>query len=118
MSKEQNNQKLLHWADQTAEKIIRERGDLDSYTCASGITPSGTVHIGNFREIISVDLVVRALRDRGKKVRFIYSWDDYDVFRKVPENMPGKETLQNYLRYPITMVPAAMPLTRVITKWM
>ena len=105
MSKEQNNQKLVHWADQTAEKIIRERGDLESYTCASGITPSGTVHIGNFREIISVDLVVRALRDRGKKVRFIYSWDDYDVFRKVPENMPGKETLQNYLRYPITMVP-------------
>ncbi len=97
--------KLVHWADQCAEKIIRERGDLDSYTCASGITPSGTVHIGNFREIISVDLVVRALRSRGKKVRFIYSWDDYDVFRKVPENMPGKETLQNYLRYPITMVP-------------
>ncbi|MFC2282044.1 MAG: class I tRNA ligase family protein, partial [Treponema socranskii subsp. buccale] len=69
--------KLVHWADQCAEKIIRERGDLDSYTCASGITPSGTVHIGNFREIISVDLVVRALRSRGKKVRFIYSWDDY-----------------------------------------
>ena len=61
-----------HWADQTADKIIRERGDLDVYTCASGITPSGTVHIGNFREIISVDLVVRALRDRGKNVRFIY----------------------------------------------
>ena len=67
--------KLVHWADQCAEKIIRERGDLDSYTCASGITPSGTVHIGNLREIISVDLVVRALRSRGKKVRFIYSWD-------------------------------------------
>ena len=61
---------LVHWADRVADQIIRERGDLDLYTCASGITPSGTVHIGNFREIISVDLVVRALRDRGKKVRF------------------------------------------------
>lgn len=97
--------KLSHWADQTAEKIIRERGDLDVYTCASGITPSGTVHIGNFREIISVDLVVRALRDRGKKVRFIYSWDDYDVFRKVPQNMPKADQLADYLRFPITMVP-------------
>ena len=105
MSKEQNNQKLLHWADQTAEKIIRERGDLETYTCASGITPSGTVHIGNCREIMSVDLVVRALRDRGKKVRFIYSWDDYDVFRKVPLNMPQPEVLEKYLRYPITKVP-------------
>ncbi|UTC63082.1 lysine--tRNA ligase [Treponema sp. OMZ 787] len=100
-----NEKKLLHWADQTAEKIIRERGDLDVYTCASGITPSGTVHVGNFREIISVDLVVRALRSRGKNVRFIYSWDDYDVFRKVPLNMPKPEVLEKYLRYPITMVP-------------
>jgi lysyl-tRNA synthetase class 1 len=94
-----------HWADETAEKIIREKGDKDDYTCASGITPSGTVHIGNFREIISTDLVVRALRDKGKKVRFIYSWDDYDVFRKVPLNMPGQEELAKYLRFPITMVP-------------
>ncbi len=105
--KNQQNQKkqALHWADQTAEKIIRERGDLDVYTCASGITPSGVVHIGNFREIISVDLVVRALKDKGKNVRFIYSWDDYDVFRKVPANMPKQEELEKYLRYPITMVP-------------
>jgi len=105
MSKEKNTNKLFHWADQTAEKIIRERGDLDVYTCASGITPSGTVHIGNFREIISVDLVVRALEKRGKKVRFIYSWDDYDVFRKVPQNMPKPEELEKYLRFPITLVP-------------
>ena len=96
---------IFHWADRTADQIIRERGDLDLYTCASGITPSGTVHIGNFREIISVDLVVRALRDRGKKVRFIYSWDDYDVFRKVPLNMPNQDILEKHLRYPITLVP-------------
>lgn len=94
-----------HWADITATKIIALKGDKDSYTCASGITPSGTVHIGNFREIISTELVVRALRERGKKVRFIYSWDDYDVFRKVPKNMPSPEMLETYLRYPITLVP-------------
>ena len=94
-----------HWADEFAAKVVREKGDKELYTCASGITPSGTVHIGNFREIISVELVVRALRDLGKKVRFIYSWDDYDVFRKVPENMPKQEELKEYLRFPITMVP-------------
>ena len=94
-----------HWADETAAKIIFEKGEKDLYTCASGITPSGTIHIGNFREIISVELVVRALRGKGKKVRFIYSWDDYDVFRKVPQNMPNQEMLAKYLRFPITMVP-------------
>jgi lysyl-tRNA synthetase class 1 len=97
--------KAGHWADNYAEKIIREKGEKDLYVCASGITPSGTVHIGNFREIISVELVVRALRDRGKKVRFIYSWDDYDVFRKVPKNMPNPQMLERYLRQPITLTP-------------
>lgn len=101
-----NEQPILsHWADINAAKIIREKGEKEVYVCASGITPSGTVHIGNFREIISVDLVVRALREMGKKVRFIYSWDDYDVFRKVPKNMPNQEMLTKHLRWPITLVP-------------
>ena len=97
--------KSTHWADVTADKIIRERGPKAQYTCASGITPSGTVHIGNFREIISVELVARALAEKGENVRFIYSWDEYDVFRKVPQNMPQQELLETYLRKPITLVP-------------
>lgn len=104
MSNEKKTESV-HWADQMADRIIREKGDKEMYTCASGITPSGTVHIGNFREIITVDLVVRALREKGKNVRFIYSWDDYDVFRKVPKNMPQPEVLEKYLRKPITLVP-------------
>ena len=61
----------MHWADQTARRIIKEKGDKSKYTVAAGITPSGTVHIGNFREMITVDLVHRALKDAGKNVRFI-----------------------------------------------
>jgi len=99
------SKKPQHWADKYADKIVREKGEKDEYVCASGITPSGTVHIGNFREIISVDLVYRALKDMGKKSRFIYSWDDYDVFRKVPKNMPNPKKLETYLRMPITDVP-------------
>ncbi|MGM0432372.1 MAG: lysine--tRNA ligase [Spirochaetota bacterium] len=97
--------KSIHWADITADTIVRQKGEKKLYTCASGVTPSGTVHIGNFREIISVELVARALRDKGKPVRFIFSWDDYDVFRKVPKNMPEPELLESYLRKPITLVP-------------
>src|SRR3989338_3346809 len=95
----------MHWADQAARRIISEKGDKKSYVCASGITPSGIVHIGNFREIITVDIVTRALRDLGKEVRFIYSWDDYDTFRKVPEGIPGKELLKSSLRKPIVDIP-------------
>src|SRR3989338_1149832 len=96
---------VLHWADQVAERVIQIKGDKEKYTVASGITPSGTVHIGNFREIITTELIARALRNRGKKVRFIYSWDDYDVFRKVPANMPKQEMLKTYMRQSIVDVP-------------
>jgi len=92
MAKEQ---KSYHWTDVAADNIIRQKGDKETYTVASGITPSGVVHIGNFREIITVDLVKRALEKKGKKVRFIYSWDDYDVFRKVPKGMPKQEELMS-----------------------
>ncbi len=96
-----------HWADQTAARIIRRYGEKDSYTVASGITPSGTVHIGNFREVFTVDLVARGLRSLGKQVRFIYSWDDFDTFRKVPVNLPNQEMLKTHLRRPISRVPDA-----------
>ena len=105
VDKNENQKQACHWADQIAEKVIREKGDKDAYTVASGITPSGVVHFGNFREVITVDLVARALMQRGKKVRFIYSWDDYDTFRKVPANMPKQEELKNYLFQPIVDVP-------------
>jgi len=83
----------VHWADKAAEKIIKEKGDKDSYTLASGITPSGVIHMGNFREVITVDLIDRALKKLGKKTRFIYSWDEFDRLRKVPVNMPNQEEL-------------------------
>ena len=94
-----------HWADQAAQKLIGKRSGQDSFVLASGITPSGAVHIGNFREVITVDLVARALRKQGKKVRFIFSWDSFDTFRKVPADMPNKPLLEENLWRPIARVP-------------
>ena len=95
----------LHWAEFAADKIIRERGDKEEYTLASGITPSGVVHFGNFREVITVYFVAEALKKRGKRVRFIFSWDDYDTFRKIPKNMPNPKELENFLYQPIVDTP-------------
>ena len=94
-----------HWADRAAERIIRQRGDRARYVVASGVAPSGSVHFGHLREVMSTELVARALRDRGKQVRFIYSWDDYDVFRKVPVNLPRRDELARHLRKPVVDVP-------------
>ena len=94
-----------HWADQVAQRLVSTKPTQEKYTLASGITPSGTVHIGNFRELITVDFVNRALKRLNKKTRFFFSWDDYDVFRKVPKNMPKQELLSKYLGKSIIDTP-------------
>ncbi|WP_297068492.1 lysine--tRNA ligase [Thermococcus sp.] len=94
---------MAHWADHMAEKIIRERGNKEEYVVESGITPSGYVHIGNFREVFTAYIIGHALRDRGKRVRHIHMWDDYDRFRKVPKNVPAE--WGRHLTRPVREVP-------------
>lgn len=94
-----------HWTDIAALRVIKERGDKDHYVVASGITPSGTVHVGNFREVVTVAFVAKALADLGKKVHFIYSWDNFDTFRKVPKNLPDQNAFKPYLRQAIARIP-------------
>lgn len=93
----------VYWADQLADETVERFPGRDTYLCAAGISPSGLVHAGNFREIITVDLVAKALELRGEDVRFIYSWDDYDRFRKVPENVPDE--WEEYIGMPLSNVP-------------
>ncbi len=94
-----------HWADHAAQRTMAAHPGAERFVVAAGITPSGVVHIGNLREVITVDFLARALRDQGAQVRFIYSWDDFDVFRKVPADMPEQEMLQANLRRSIADVP-------------
>ncbi len=105
MTTDARDPRLNHWADQAADRTLRAHPGADTIVVAAGITPSGVVHIGNFREVITVDLVARALADRGAKVRFIYSWDDFDVFRKVPVDAPQQDMLRAQLGRSIADVP-------------
>ncbi len=93
----------MHWAERIAREIIEKYPNEEVYTCASGISPSGSVHIGNFREIITTYFVVRALQDLGKQTRFIFSWDDYDRFRKVPKNID--QSFDQYIGLPYSDIP-------------
>jgi lysyl-tRNA synthetase, class I len=100
-----NNGTQLHWAFTSARNTMAQHGDLDKYVCASGITPSGIIHIGNFREAMTVDLVKRAFKIMGKNAVHIHSWDNFDVFRKVPKDMPKQDLLSQHLRMSIVDVP-------------
>lgn len=94
---------VVFWSDQLAEKVVEAFPEEEVYVCASGISPSGAVHIGNFREIITTDFVVKSLERMGKEVRFIYSWDDYDRFRKVPAGVP--DAFEQHIGKPLSAVP-------------
>ena len=57
----------MHWSEKIAEEIVRRNPDKAEYVCAAGISPSGSVHIGNFRDIATSYFVVKALKKAGKR---------------------------------------------------
>lgn len=91
-------------ADEVAEESKR-RGTKP--LAASGLSPSGNIHLGNFREVMSPHLVADELRRRGVDAEHIISWDDYDRFRKVPNGIPGVDaSWEEHVGKPLTSVPA------------
>ena len=77
----------MHWSEKLAQQIIDRNPNKEEYVCAAGISPSGSIHIGNFRDIATSYFVVKALRKKGKKARLLFSWDEFDRMRKVPVNV-------------------------------
>jgi len=92
-----------HWSSAVAEVVEERFPGLPVYTSAAGISPSGIVHFGNFRDVMTAVMVADALKAKDKKVRIIFSWDDYDRFRKVPVGVPAE--FVKYIGMPLTSVP-------------
>ncbi len=96
----------MHWSDAIAEKIIARNPEKEEYVCAAGISPSGSIHIGNFRDIATSLFVVKALQRQGKKARLLFSWDEFDRMRKVPKNVSAiRDDFEPYIGYPYVDVP-------------
>ncbi len=96
----------MHWAEKIAEEVIARNPNKEEYVCAAGISPSGSVHIGNFRDVATSYYVVRALRKKGKKARLLFSWDEFDRLRKVPSNIaPLDPEFDKYLGMPYAYIP-------------
>ena len=93
----------MHWAERIADSLIAQHPGHEVYHFASGTTPSGPVHCGNLRDILTNWFVARCLLDRGKRIKLIHSWDNYDRFRKVPKDVP--ENYSTYLGKPVADVP-------------
>ena len=96
----------MHWSERIADKIIERNPNKKVYVCAAGTSPSGSVHIGNFRDVAVPYFVARALKQRGKNVRFLLSWDDFDRLRKVPVNVSKiVDGYEKYIGAPYALIP-------------
>ena len=97
----------MHWSDEIAQRIIERNPEKEEYVCAAGISPSGSVHIGNFRDVATPWFVVKALRKKGKKARLLFSWDEYDRCRKIPANVQAVvgDSYDQYIGCPYVDIP-------------
>ncbi len=96
----------MHWSERIADKIIEKNPNKEVYVCAGGASPSGSIHIGNFRDMATPYFVALALKNKGKKVRFLFSFDDFDRLRKVPINVSNVVSgFEQYIGMPYTFVP-------------
>ncbi|GAB2581230.1 lysine--tRNA ligase [Paractinoplanes abujensis] len=95
------------WVSRFADEVIAEaerRAPGKPIVCASGLSPSGPIHLGNLREVMTPHLVADEIRRRGRECVHIISWDDFDRFRKVPAGID--ESWSEHIGKPLTSVPA------------
>ena len=90
----------MHWADKVAEELL-SRGK--KHRIATGITPSGHIHLGNLREMLTADVVRRAVEDRGGKAEMVYIADTFDPLRKRYPFLP--EEYEKYVGMPLSEIP-------------
>ena len=72
----------------------------------TGYGPSGLPHIGTFGEVARTTMIMRAFREISDiPAKLICFSDDLDGMRKIPGNVPNKETLSEHIQKPLTSVP-------------
>jgi lysyl-tRNA synthetase class 1 len=92
------------WVGRLADEVIAAAAPDARIVCASGLSPSGPIHLGNLREVLTPHLVADEIRRRGRDCEHLLSWDDFDRFRRVPAGIdPAWEA---HIGKPLTSVPA------------
>ena len=105
---------LKAWPFKEAEQIIKRNGGLANFKIPSkgyilletGYGPSGLPHIGTFGEVVRTTMVRNALMSLVNcPTKLIAFSDDMDGLRKVPDNVPNKDMLSQYIGKPLTSIP-------------
>jgi len=86
----------------TAENLLAARGE-GPHVVATGISPSGNIHVGNLREVLVGEAVVNALKALGSEARFVFHADTIDPLRKIAPGVPAD--LESYLGHSLSRIP-------------
>ena len=110
MIKKENLDKTSAWPFVEAKKLLRERKSFiekkGRITLQTGYGPSGLPHIGTFGEVARTSMLVNALNQLTEFPTEIITFsDDMDGLRKVPDNVPNQQLLNENLHKPLTKVP-------------
>ena len=95
-------------ARKLVDRISRRGTPLKGVVFETGYGPSGLPHIGTFGEVARTTMVrtaFRVLTGDPVPTRLVCFSDDMDGLRKVPDNVPNKEMMRQYLNQPLTAVP-------------
>ena len=104
------------WPFQEAQRLLKRypdgaKPDGSPVLFETGYGPSGLPHIGTFQEVLRTTLVRRAFealigaKPEDGKTRLVAFSDDMDGLRKVPDNVPNQQLLQDNLHLPLSRVP-------------
>ncbi|PKP94059.1 MAG: lysine--tRNA ligase [Alphaproteobacteria bacterium HGW-Alphaproteobacteria-16] len=97
------------WPYEEARKLLKRYPDGKAQgpvLFETGYGPSGLPHIGTFNEVLRTTMVRHAFETLSDTpTRLIAFSDDMDGLRKVPDNVPNREMLAEYLGKPLTQVP-------------
>ncbi len=71
---------MAFWADEVAGRIAAAG---DAHNLATGISPSGEIHLGNLREVMTAEGILRVLQERRVPARLMFIADNLDPLRRV-----------------------------------
>ncbi|UOY10361.1 lysine--tRNA ligase [Methanonatronarchaeum sp. AMET6-2] len=91
----------MYWSISKSREAVEWKGN--KHVVASGISPSGPIHYGNFREILTADLMNRSLNEIDAETKLIFIFDDYDPLRKVYPYL--NDSYREHVGKPLNMVP-------------
>ncbi len=104
-----NNQPIPKaWPFEEAGRVAAriEASGKDVALFETGYGPSGLPHIGTFGEVARTTWVRQAYTVlTGRPTRLLAFSDDMDALRKVPDNVPNRDMLREFIGQPLTRVP-------------